>query len=374
MVDTGRRSSRRFIGGLVGAALAAAVVTVVAPQANAAPVGPVPTKSAKRIAHYVPPKATASTPAAPSVPKKGTTPQAPSGGQVQSASSGAGTGDMTGDGAQDILARAAASGELKVYKHSGTYNGVQTYNSVTTINYGWNSLRWIGRGVVVPGAGGAARTVSDVIGVTPDGIMRVYPHSGTFNGTSTLTSPVTIVGYGWNINDLIFTYDIDNNGFSDILARRMGTGDTYVYRHSGTLNGTSTFLAPELVATGGETDLEQNMGDFTGDGSPDLMFLSPDGWLSVLSLNEGDINPGTGQPYGVAYGIGYGWLSINAISLTDINRDNRVDVLGRRAADGVLQVYTNTGAWDPDPYGREFGVLQQPIIVGYGWQTNNVIT
>ncbi|MGH3858534.1 FG-GAP repeat domain-containing protein [Actinokineospora sp.] len=364
MLDTGERGRGRLVGGVIGAVLAIAAATLVAPQASAAPSAPTPKAGiakSKRVAHYTPPKAA------------GRKPASQGGVTIQSGSSGAGSGDLTGDGAKDILARHQATGQLKIYPHSGTYNGTLTYVAPTTINYGWNGLRWIGQGKVVP-ANGAPRAVADVIGITPDGIMRVYPHSGTFNGTSTLTTPVVIVGYGWNINDLIFTYDIDGNGFDDLVARRQGTGDTYVYRHSGTYSGTSTFLAPEHVASGGETDLEQNMGDFNNDGNPDLMFLQADGWLSILSLGEGDINPDTGKPWGVAYALGYGWGTINAITLTDINRDNKVDVLGRRAADGVLQVYTNTGAWDPDPYGRDFGVLRQPIIVGYGWNINDVIS
>jgi hypothetical protein len=372
MQHYGERARRiGVVRGLIAAATvatAAATVMALAPVASAAPAmqseaaaaaKPKPAKT-KRKAHKTP---------------------APAGDVgTQSGSSGGGSGDFTGDGAKDILARQQNNGVLKVYPHSGTYNGIYSYTPATAINYGWGGLRWIGQGRFV-GANGSPRSLSDVISVAPNGVMTIYPHSGSYNGTSTLASPAVIVGYNWFVNDLIFTYDFDGNGWDDILARRQGTGDTYVYPHSGAFNGTATFTAPQLVATGGDSDLEQNMGDFTGDGSPDLLFLQPDGWLAVFSLNEGPIDPVTQKPTGVAYALSYGWETINAITLTDINRDNRPDVLGRVGVHttpideyGHLKAYTNTGSWDPDPYGRAFGTLRQPVYIGSGWDTNDVIT
>src|SRR5947208_1843240 len=103
-------------------AAAAATMVALGPAATAAPSGPKP-HITKHYAHA--------------------TPAGRGGFTAQSASSGAGSGDFTGDGAKDILARYAATGELKVYPHSGTFNGLATYTPASTINFGWNGLRWI---------------------------------------------------------------------------------------------------------------------------------------------------------------------------------------------------------------------------------------
>ena len=335
-------------------AVATATVTVaLAPAATAAPGGPKPNIT-KHYSHY--------------------TPASRGGFSTQSASSGASSGDFTGDGAKDILARHQATGQLKVYPHSGTYNGLATYNPAVVINFGWNGLRWIGQGRFAGNTNGTPRNLSDVISIGSDGRMIIYPHSGTFNGTSTLRAPSVVVGFNWWVNDLVFVYDINGDGWDDILARRQGTGDTYVYKHSGVFNGTSTFTAPELVVSGGETDLEQNMADVTGDGSPDLLFLQPDGFLSVFSFTDGPIDPTTGKPIGQAYALGFGWNSINAITLTDIDRDGKPDILGRVASNGNLQAYTNTGVWDPNQFGQAYGVYRPPVVIGFQWQINDVIT
>jgi hypothetical protein len=343
---------------LAATTVAAAAITMVAlaPAASAAPgpqAGPQP-RLTKHVAR--------------------TAPATPGRVSTRSASSGGGSGDFTGDGAKDILARHQATGQLKVYPHSGTYNGLNTYTPVSVINFGWNGLRWIGQGRFAGNLNGTPRNLSDVISVGSDGRMIIYPHSGTFNGTSTLRAPSVVVGFNWWVNDLIFTYDFDGNGWDDILARRAGTGDTYVYRHSGVFNGTATFLAPQLVSTGGETDLEQNMADVTGDGSPDLLFLQPDGFLAVFSFTAGPIDPATGKPLGQAYALGFGWETINAITLTDINRDGKPDILGRVASNGNLQAYTNTGSWDPNQFGQAYGTYRVPVVVGFQWGINDVIT
>ncbi|MGH3858527.1 hypothetical protein [Actinokineospora sp.] len=85
------------------------------------------------------------------------------------------------------MVRHQATGELRVYPHSGTFHGTNTYRPATTINYGWNSLRWIGQGRI------NADKFADVVAVTYD-TMIVYPHSGTFNGTDSFINQGGING------------------------------------------------------------------------------------------------------------------------------------------------------------------------------------
>lgn len=106
-----------------------------------------------------------------------------SGGDIgaRSASSGARSGDFTGDGLPDILARQADNGTLKVYPHANDFDGgLGTFEPAVNINYGWSGFRWIGAGRI------SDDKLADVVSIDGDGTMRVYPHTGTFDGLNTL--------------------------------------------------------------------------------------------------------------------------------------------------------------------------------------------
>lgn len=278
---------------------------------------------------------------------------------TRSSSGGARSGDFTGDGIGDILARDARNGELKIYPHSGSYNGTATYRPSTTVNYGWGGIRWIGQGDL------NGDSLADVVYVDSSGVMRVAAHSGSYSGTGTLLGGV-VIGSGWGINDLIFTYDFDADGLDDVLARRAGTGDTYIYFNNG-LSGTSTLQAAQLLLTGpAGVDIDQSMGDFTGDGYADLLFLQNNGVIGIFDFMA---SGGVGQ----TYSLGYGWGAINIITLSDVNGDGRPDVLGRRASDSALTAYTHTGSWAPAADFTAYGTLRAPVVIGFGWNINNVI-
>jgi len=282
---------------------------------------------------------------------------------IQSSSSGANSADFTGDGRPDILARQADNGVLKVYPHSGSFSGTSTFQPSININYGWGGFRWIGTAFV------NADQRPDVVGIDGDGTMRVYPHSGTFNGTSTLTSP-TVLGYGWNINDLVLFGDFTGDGYSDIIARRTGGDIAYLYQHNGVLAGTSTYSAPVALVYGVRNTVELNMAEVTRDGFPDLVFLEPASTLGVFSFVDGPTDPETGYPTGWSWPLGYGWNIMNAVTLSEVNGDGVVDILGRRQ-NGELYVYPHSGNWDAN---NSTATLISPTYLGAGWNTNNVIS
>jgi len=328
-----RDSLRRTVLAATAAVAAAAVALALAPAAGAAPAAAPAGTVADREGHLVP----------------------ASGGVGTKSGSGSRSGDFTTDFVHDILARDAGSGQLKVYPHSGSYSGTATFQPGVTINYGWGGMRWIGQGDLT------ADGRSDVAYIDAGGVMRLAAHSGVWSGTSTLLSG-DVIGTGWHINDMVFTDDWDLDGRDDILARRAGTGDVYLYRNSG-LGGLSTFEAPLLAVSGPADDVALTMGDFTLDGTTDLLFVQSNGVMGVYDFLTGE-----------TWAVGYGWETINAITLADVNVDGAIDVLGRRRSDNALVAYTNAG-WSPDTTtGTAFYTLNAPVVIGYNWHINNVIT
>jgi hypothetical protein len=276
---------------------------------------------------------------------------------TRSGNGGARSGDFTGDGISDLLARDARNGELKVYAHAGSYSGTATYRPAVTINFGWAGIRWIGQ------ADMNGDSLADVVYVDSSGVMRVAAHSGAFNGTATLLSGV-VIGTGWTINDLITVDDWDGNGLDDIIARRAGTDSTYLYLNSSGINGTNTLVAPQLAVYGPgvAVAVDISFGDFTGDGLTDFVSVQNDGVMGLFDFETG----GT-------YTLGYGWQTNNIITLSDVNVDGLPDVLARRASDSVLLSYTHTGTWAPAQDGTAFTTLNGPLVIGFGWNINDVI-
>jgi hypothetical protein len=344
MQKTGDRAGRGITRGVVAAAAAAAAVVTMLPvsasaeSVKAAPQGPA----------VVEREAGAGFDRAVTRNKGGV--------GTNSAGSGGRSGDFNGDSRADILARQASNGLLKVYPHSGAFQGTATFRAAVTINSGWGAMRWIGQGDLT-GDGNP-----DVIYVDASNTMRVAPHSGTFNGTSTLTGSVAI-GSGWQINDLITTADLDGNGLDDVIARRRGTDATYVYWNDAGLNGTSTLSPAEPLVTGTAVDIEEVFADFTGDGVLDMLFVQNDG---VMGLYD----PATRGTYAVSYG----WGIASAFVVSDVNGDGWNDVLARRRSDGALLAYRHSKTWAPASDGTAFGTLTGGVSLGAGWNTNNVIS
>ncbi|TCP57069.1 VCBS repeat protein [Tamaricihabitans halophyticus] len=322
---------RRVCGVLGGiCALAAPLVVPGLVVPGLAGAEPGTTSSAERVAHYQPsPRAEAKA--------------APSGGRG---------GDFTGDQITDMLTRNDA-GALRVYPHSGTFDGKQTYRDPATIANGWGTQRWVGQGDL------NADGFADALAVDQEGTLRWYPHTGEFAGQDTLGEP-EVLGHGWNTTDLITTADLNGDGYDDMVAHRKGTGDTYVYEHTRELNGTATFKEPVLLISGPEDDVQQIVADLTGDGVLDVLAKRPNGELELFSFTHGE--------QGKTFTIGYGWDLLDAISVSDVTNDGNPDILGSR--DGKLYVYPHSGSFDA---ANPAATLGKPVEVRAEWQGGELL-
>lgn len=269
------------------------------------------------------------------------------------------TGDYNGDRLEDVLARDATTGDLKAYRHSGSYQGTGTYLPPDVVNNGW-----FGSSAIVPGKFTSQRVedgLSDLVGIrSATGELLLATHSGAYGGPATF-GPFSVIGTGWTSNDLVFAYDYNGDAYSDLIARRAGTGDTYLYRNKAAAG--PGFEAPELVVQGGASDVWQAMADVTGDTYPDLIFAQGDGVLGAYSFKDNK-----------TYIVGHGWNGIDAIVLTDVNTDGRPDLLGRRADNGTLQAYVHSGTWNPTPTNTAYDTYRAPAAVGHNWHVNDWIS
>lgn len=129
------------------------------------------------------------------------------------------SGDLTGDGVPDLVARDTASGDL--YLYGGTKTGGVT--AAGRIGTNWKSLTVVGPGDL-NGDGHA-----DLLARTVTGDL--YRYFGT--GQATIQRGV-VMGTGWSgFRDIVGVGDLTGDGKNDIVACTTTTGELYRYGGDG---------------------------------------------------------------------------------------------------------------------------------------------
>jgi hypothetical protein len=149
------------------------------------------------------------------------------------------TGDLTGDGKNDLLAR-RADGSLWRYNGTGRVDGTsQGYLGGQKIgDFGWEAFDQL-LGVGDYNSDGK----NDVMGRLPDGTLWLYPGDGA--GKLNRSSRV---GTGWNIfNTMVGAGKLDADSFPDLVARRP---DGSLWAFSGTgMQPNEGYLGRAFTAT-----------------------------------------------------------------------------------------------------------------------------
>lgn len=243
-----------------------------------------------------------------------------------------GAGDMSGDGAPDVLA--AAGNELRVYEG----NGSGSWKDSTVLDSAWPAdARFVTLGDFT---GDGHR---DVGRIGADGTFTLLP--GT--GASALSDGIAI-GSGWGGLDVVVGgIDFDGDRKSDVIARDT-TGRLLLYRGDGAGGWLS---GGEAIGNGWSGfDIIVNAGDFDGDGHADVMTRTSGGDLWLYPTN------GRGS-WLTARQIGNGWGGFTAlVAPGNFDGAGGPDILARTAG-GDLFIYRGDGS----------GSWSGSATVGSGW-------
>jgi stage II sporulation protein D len=221
--------------------------------------------------------------------------------------------------------------------------------------WGWKSKSVIGTGFgglpkVFTAGTWNADTSPDVMAQKPDGTLWLYPGSAT----GALSAGRLLPGSSWDMYDLIFPVgDFSGDGHPDLMARKPD-GTLVLYCGDGA--GGFVGAARSIGSGWGMFTAVLGAGDFTGDRKADVIARSTAG---LLYLYPGNGSGGWLSPRL----IGQGWNAFSAIiSSGDFNGDGKSDLFGR-GRDGALWVYPGNGA----------GGFLQARVVGTGWNMFSVI-
>jgi hypothetical protein len=245
------------------------------------------------------------------------------------------SGDFTGDGHPDLLAE-EPGGTLRLYR--GSAGGA--LSDGRAIGAGWNILVTnAGAGAAVqqrramPGGAGnldGIRGGSDIFALTNSGEMRIYGTTGDGNW-----GKVTRVGGAWNANDRVIPMgDFNGDGFADI-GQIDSSGAFYL--HPGVAGAGFGERVRIGAGWGGFSTIIGNF-DFDGNRIPDVLAIDAAG---NLLLYRGNGSGGWAAASGITIGQNW-WGFVNLFSVGDFDGDGNPDLIGRTSA-GAMLVYPTTG-------------------------------
>ncbi len=246
--------------------------------------------------------------------------------------------DLTGDGWNDVAARNPKTQTLHVF---ASVNGES-----------------LSAPIVSRSAAARPRTLSrditsdrrpDLVSIDRQGKLIVTPA----RRQNWVTAP-TRTQLTWAGTDRVMVVgDWDGDHYVDAMARERTTGMMWLYR------GTSTGgFGPRRGGWSGWTgrSLVTPVGDFDGDGHPDLMAKTRDGGIW---LYPGRARNGFGQPIAMRSALPSG-ASIVSVGLW--NKDGAPDVLVRTSS-GTMLLYPGNGP----------GGLDDPVVAGNGFADYNAV-
>ena len=160
------------------------------------------------------------------------------------------------------------------------------------------------------------------------------------------------VSTGWHsLSMLTVVTDVNNDGRNEIIGRD-SSNRLLIYEVTA-----NSVTGPRVIGWNwGNIRQLLSVGDFSGDGIPDLLAIDKGGVRFRYTFNSSGKISSKLQ-------VGHGWNSMTqAFSPGDMNRDGRRDMLGVHA-DGRLFLYRNLG-------NARWGTKQQ---VGHGWNSVTVM-
>jgi len=266
-------------------------------------------------------------------------------------------GDLTSDGAPDLLARDDRTGRLSTLPGDGAGG----FGGAIPIGSGWNAMNSFTSGADFNGDGHI-----DLLALRKaEGTVYFYPGRG--DGTFGARSVYDVDRY-YGVDSLVTLGDIEGDGNPDFMARNRASGGYTVFLGGDDLKINGLVEIDAALLGGDDRDFSQVVaaGDLDGDGSVDLVAVdSRTGELVLRSWTD------DARSLIAAETIDDGWggqdLPVGPANLTNGVGFVGTDLFTRRSSDGTLFMYSGNGlgGFRSEGYG--------PAVVGTGWNGMNLV-
>jgi hypothetical protein len=257
--------------------------------------------------------------------------------------------DYDGDGKADILGLNGTD-QLMVWLNTST-PGHPSTSAFVSLGAQWSTLTnlvfadFTGDGKI--DIGGWDSTNREEFWVVPNTSSPGHASRGTS----------MFVSDGWGTVTRTWVADYDSDGKTDLLGLN-GTDELFVWRNTGS-GGVPSFAPLVSLGTAWNTLTDLIVGDFTGDGKPDIA------GRDAVSSDQLWVVPNTsvvGSPSrGQSVHVSDGWGTVSPYLAADFDGDGKTDLLGFNGADSLL-------AWRGVPANGTpaFAAYAQ---LGTGWHT-----
>ena len=254
--------------------------------------------------------------------------------------------DLDGDGRPDIVTANFNAGTISILRNIGTPGSITTNSFAASVELA------VGAGPDIPAIvdlDGDGRPDLVVPGTTIS-IFRNLSSPGTIT-TNSFAPRIDLPGPGLGLA----VGDVDGDGKPDLIFGDYLGESMSVYRNlssSGSLSAAS-FAGSTVFVPGGRFHVCA-LGDFNGDGKPDIAVVTE--LPSHLSIYQNLSTPGAFTNTSLAARVDYpsGWNAWG-VAVGDLDGDGRPDVVFANSYDGTLTIYQNA-----TPFGGSPVITSQP--------------
>ncbi|MCW2784882.1 MAG: N-acetylmuramoyl-L-alanine amidase, family 2 [Marmoricola sp.] len=239
---------------------------------------------------------------------------------------------LAGNSWPDLLVKSARTGAIQVVPTLG----IRAYAGRIVSPGDWSVMNLITGVGDVTGDG-----KSDVLARNrKTGIARIFPGDGLGHVSRTGIAPTTAFK---SVTSLTAVLDFNRDGRNDVVGVDRKSGALMLFPGA----GSGTFGAPVVLKKTWPYVHTAGVGDFNGDGQPDLMVIAADNTVSLV--------PGAnhGKSLGKPQRLGAPAARIsNILGWGDLTGDGHSDLMVRYAGNGQSTIYAGTGTGRT---GQKFG-------------------